>query len=159
MAEPPHLHSTTTSDGLPSFRGGGVNSCPSGVTIRTGPSMRSGPLGLGVMVTWVMRPNIGARFPGRRGISRVRRTLHTGLSLIVCGAALAACLGERGPFTNRMAHSGTSYLARAAGQPVRWQPWGRDAVALAAKLDRPVLLDLGSDARRLCGGFGRAIYS
>src|SRR5882762_4390063 len=74
--------------------------------------------------------------------------MHTRFSLIVCCVAPAttvACIGERGPFINRMAHSGTSYLARAAGQPVRWQPWGRDALALAAKLDRPVLLYIGSD--------------
>ena len=100
-----------------------------------------------------------ARFPARRGISRVRSTMHTRLSLIVCGAALAACLGERGPFTNRMAHSGTGYLARAARQPVRWQPWGRDAFALAAKLDRPVLLYIGSDACRWCAETDRAIYT
>src|SRR6266516_447935 len=91
--------------------------------------------------------------------SRVRSTMHTRLSLIVCGAALAACLGERGPFTNRMAHSGTSYLARAARQPVRWQPWGRDAFALAAKLDRPVLLYIGSDDCRWCAETDRAIYT
>src|SRR5690349_3299243 len=111
------------------------------------------------MVTWVMAPNIAARFPGSRGISRVRSTLHTPLSLIVCAAALSACLGERGAFTNRMAHSGTSYLARAARQPVRWQPWGRDAFALAAKLDRPVLLYIGSDACRWCAETDRAIYT
>jgi len=105
-----------------------------------------------------MAPNIAARFPGGRGISRVRSTLHTRLFLIVC-AALSACLGERGAFTNRMAHSGTSYLARAARQPVRWQPWGRDAFALAAKLDRPVLLYIGSDACRWCAETDRAIYT
>ncbi len=60
---------------------------------------------------------------------------------------------------NRMAHSGTSYLARAARQPVRWQPWGRDAFALAAKLDRPVLLYVGSDGCRWCAETDRAIYT
>jgi len=58
-----------------------------------------------------------------------------------------------------MAHSGTSYLARAARQPVSWQPWGRDAFALAAKLDRPVLLYIGSDACRWCAETDRAIYT
>jgi uncharacterized protein YyaL (SSP411 family) len=88
--------------------------------------------------------------------------MDTRLSLIVCcvaPAAAAACLGERGPFINRMAHSGTTYLARAAGQPVRWQPWGRDAFALAAKLDRPVLLYIGSDTCRWCAETDRAIYT
>ena len=96
--------------------------------------------------------NIAARFHRRRGISRVR-------GLVVLCAVLTACLAERGPFTNRMAHSGTSYLARAARQPVSWQPWGRDAFALAAKLDRPVLLYIGSDACRWCAETDRAIYT
>ena len=77
----------------------------------------------------------------------------------VAAAAATACIGERGPFINRMAQSGTSYLARAAGQPVRWQPWGRDAFALAAKLDRPVLLYIGSDTCRWCAETDRAIYT
>ena len=58
-----------------------------------------------------------------------------------------------------MAHSGTSYLARAARQPVNWQPWGHDAFALAAKLDRPVLLYVGSDGCRWCAETDRAIYT
>jgi uncharacterized protein YyaL (SSP411 family) len=58
-----------------------------------------------------------------------------------------------------MAHSGTSYLARAARQPVNWQPWGRDAFALAARLDRPVLLYIGSDTCRWCAETDRAIYT
>lgn len=114
----------------------------------------SGPFDFGVMVTWVMRPNIGARFGGRRGIPRVR-------CLVVLSLALTsgACLAERGPFTNRMAHSGTSYLTRAARQPVNWQPWGRDAFALAARLDRPVLLYIGNDNCHWCAETDRAIYT
>jgi len=58
-----------------------------------------------------------------------------------------------------MAHSSTSYLARAARQPVSWQPWGREAFALAARLDRPVLLYVGSDVCRWCAETDRAIYT
>src|SRR5258706_13293643 len=79
------------------------------------------------------------------------------LSLFLLGAS--ACITERGPFTNRMGHSGTSYLARAARQPVSWQPWGRDAFALAAKLDRPVLLYIGSDACLCNDAAAREIYT
>ena len=78
---------------------------------------------------------------------------------VAAAAAATACVGERGPFINRMAHSETSYLARAARQPVRWQPWGRDAFALAAKLDRPVLLYIGSETCRWCAETDRAIYT
>lgn len=80
-------------------------------------------------------------------------------SLVVLCAALTACLAERGPFTNRMAQSGTSYLARAARQPVNWQPWGREAFALASRLDRPVLLYVGGDACHWCLETDRAIYT
>ena len=113
----------------------------------------SGPFALGVMVTWLMPANITARAAGGRGISRVRGVF------LVCCVGLSACIGERGPFANRMALSGTTYLARAARQPVRWQPWGRDAFALAAKLDRPVLLYVGSDDCRWCAETDRAIYT
>jgi uncharacterized protein YyaL (SSP411 family) len=72
--------------------------------------------------------------------------------------ALAACVSEHGPFTNRMAQSTTPYLARAARQPVSWQPWGRDAFALAARLDRPILLYVGADDCRWCGVMDREVY-
>jgi uncharacterized protein YyaL (SSP411 family) len=58
-----------------------------------------------------------------------------------------------------MAQSGTSYLARAARQPVNWQPWGREAFALASRLDRPVLLYVGNDACHWCTETDRAIYT
>ena len=73
--------------------------------------------------------------------------------------AASACIAERGPFANRMSHSATSYLARAARQPVNWQPWGREAFALAAKLDRPVLLYVGGETCRWCAETDRAIYT
>jgi len=79
------------------------------------------------------------------------------LSILLAGSS--ACVTERGPFTNRMAHSATTYLARAARQPVNWQPWGREAFALAAKLDRAVLLYVGGDACRWCAETDRAIYT
>ncbi len=71
---------------------------------------------------------------------------------------LVGCVSEHGPLTNRMAQSTTSYLARAARQPVSWQPWGRDAFALAARLDRPILLYVGADDCRWCGVMDREVY-
>ena len=79
--------------------------------------------------------------------------------MLLFAGLTAACLAERGPFTNRMAQSGTSYLARASRQPVNWQPWGRDAFALASRLDRPVLLYVGNDACHWCAETDRAIYT
>ena len=40
-----------------------------------------------------------------------------------------------------------------------WQPWGRDAFALAARLDRPVLLYVGSDDCRWCVVMDRETYA
>jgi uncharacterized protein YyaL (SSP411 family) len=88
-----------------------------------------------------------------------RNPMRTRPCLAILLAGASACITERGPFTNRMAHSATSYLARAARQPVNWQPWGREAFALAARLDRPVLLYVGSDACRWCAETDRAIYT
>ena len=72
--------------------------------------------------------------------------------------ALVGCVSEHGPLTNRMAQSATAYLARAARQPVSWQQWGRDAFALAARLDRPILLYVGADDCRWCGVMDREVY-
>jgi len=72
---------------------------------------------------------------------------------------IAACVSERGPLTNRMAQSTTRYLSRAARQPVSWQPWGREAFALASRLDRPVLLYVGSEECRWCTEMDREVYT
>ncbi len=70
----------------------------------------------------------------------------------------AACVSEHGPLTNRMAQSTTPYLTRAAHQPVSWQQWGRDAFALAARLNRPILLYVGADDCRWCGVMDLEVY-
>jgi uncharacterized protein YyaL (SSP411 family) len=69
---------------------------------------------------------------------------------------VVACVTEQGPFANRMDQAMTGYLSRAARQPVRWQPWGQEAFALAARLDRPVLLVVGIDHCRPCAEMDRA---
>ena len=58
-----------------------------------------------------------------------------------------------------MAHTATPYLARAARQPVSWQPWSREVFALAARLDRPVLLYVGAEDCRWCTVMDREVYS
>ena len=83
----------------------------------------------------------------------MRTTSPVVLSLLALG-----CVSEHGPLTNRMAQSGTRYLTRAARQPVSWQPWGREAFALAARLDRPVLLYVGADDCRWCAVMDREAY-
>jgi len=70
-----------------------------------------------------------------------------------------SCASERGVLVNRMAQTATPYLARAARQPVSWQPWSRDVFALAARLDRPVLLYVGAENCRWCTVMDREVYS
>jgi uncharacterized protein YyaL (SSP411 family) len=45
---------------------------------------------------------------------------------------------------NRLADAASAYLRSAAHQPIHWYPWGAEAFAAAASLDRPVLLDVGA---------------
>ena len=80
------------------------------------------------------------------------------LPALILSLAACACVSEHGPLTNRMAQSGTHYLTGAARQPVSWQPWGREAFALAARLDRPVLLYVGADECRWCAVMDREVY-
>ena len=95
----------------------------------------------------------GARRTGYLPPARMRTPAFFPLSLFALG-----CVAEHGPLTNRMAQAATPYLARAARQPVSWQPWGRDAFALAARLDRPILLYVGADDCRWCGVMDREVY-
>ena len=71
----------------------------------------------------------------------------------------AACASEHGALVNQMAHTATPYLVRAARQPVGWQPWSREVFALAARLDRPVLLYVGAEDCRWCTVMDREVYS
>ena len=80
-------------------------------------------------------------------------------SYVLLALASGACATERGPLTNRMAQTETRYLSRAARQPVSWQPWGRDAFTLAARLDRPILLYIGADDCRWCVVMDREAYA
>ena len=79
-------------------------------------------------------------------------------SLLLVPLALA-CATEHAALVNRMAQTATPYLARAARQPVSWQPWSRDVFALAARLDRPVLLYVGAEDCRWCTVMDREVYS
>jgi uncharacterized protein YyaL (SSP411 family) len=78
--------------------------------------------------------------------------------LLVVAPLASACVSERGPLTNHMAQMSTQYLTRAARQPIAWQPWGREAFALAARLDRPVLLYVGAEECRWCAVMDRESY-
>jgi len=52
--------------------------------------------------------------------------------------------------TNRLSASTSPYLLQHADNPVDWHEWGPEALALAAELDRPILLSVGYAACHWC---------
>ena len=59
---------------------------------------------------------------------------------------------------NQLASSKSPYLRSASMQPVAWQPWGPEALALAAKLNRPIWLDIGAIWCHWCHVMDRESY-
>jgi uncharacterized protein YyaL (SSP411 family) len=51
---------------------------------------------------------------------------------------------------NRLHDETSPYLAQHAGNPVDWYPWGNEALELARRLDRPILLSIGYSACHWC---------
>ncbi len=51
---------------------------------------------------------------------------------------------------NRLATETSLYLIQHAGNPVDWYPWGPEALAAAAALDRPIFLSVGYSACHWC---------
>jgi len=52
--------------------------------------------------------------------------------------------------SNRLADETSPYLRQHADNPVDWHPWGPEALALAVKTNRPVLLSVGYSACHWC---------
>jgi uncharacterized protein len=51
---------------------------------------------------------------------------------------------------NRLAQETSPYLLQHRDNPVDWFPWGREALARASELDRPILLSVGYSACHWC---------
>ena len=51
---------------------------------------------------------------------------------------------------NRLAGETSPYLQQHADNPVDWYPWGEEALALAARDDKPILLSIGYSACHWC---------
>lgn len=52
--------------------------------------------------------------------------------------------------TNRLFHETSPYLRQHAHNPVDWHPWNAEALARAAREDRPILLSIGYSACHWC---------
>ena len=51
---------------------------------------------------------------------------------------------------NHLAGASSAYLRQHAENPVDWRPWGREALELAQRLDRPIFLSIGYAACHWC---------
>jgi hypothetical protein len=95
---------------------------------------------------------------------RFAKAAHVGaVALLVVQSSLQTA-GAQAPtadgsvLRNQLASSKSPYLRSAARQPVAWQPWGPDAFALAARLDRPIWLDIGAVWCHWCHVMDRESY-
>ncbi|MDR3369514.1 thioredoxin domain-containing protein [Rhodoferax sp.] len=61
--------------------------------------------------------------------------------------------------TKRLATEPSIYLQQHADQPVDWYPWGPEALALARRLDKPILLSIGYAACHWCHVMARESFS
>jgi uncharacterized protein len=52
--------------------------------------------------------------------------------------------------SNRLADETSPYLLQHAANPVHWQPWDEEALALARREDKPILLSIGYSACHWC---------
>src|SRR5574337_273540 len=53
-------------------------------------------------------------------------------------------------YTNRLIRETSPYLLQHAHNPVDWYPWGEEALRLARKENRPILLSIGYSACHWC---------
>jgi uncharacterized protein YyaL (SSP411 family) len=54
------------------------------------------------------------------------------------------------PLSNRLAAETSPYLQQHAENPVDWHPWGEEALTLARREDKPILLSIGYSACHWC---------
>ena len=54
------------------------------------------------------------------------------------------------PGANRLRNASSPYLQQHASNPVDWNPWDQDALALAKQQDKPILLSIGYSACHWC---------
>ena len=84
---------------------------------------------------------------------------------LVVGAGFALCLPGPHPLqeamstTNTLARATSPYLLQHAGNPVHWQVWGEEAIALARRERRPILLSIGYAACHWCHVMARESFS
>jgi len=53
-------------------------------------------------------------------------------------------------FTNKLIHESSPYLLQHAHNPVNWHPWGEEALAIAKKENKPMLVSIGYSSCHWC---------
>src|SRR5579859_2255901 len=61
-----------------------------------------------------------------------------------------SCRPRNAAMSNRLAAETSPYLRQHATNPVDWMPWGEDALALARREQKPILLSIGYSACHWC---------
>ena len=65
-------------------------------------------------------------------------------------AAIAALPADGGAEFNRLVFEASPYLRQHARNPVDWYPWGPEALARAAREDKPIFLSVGYSTCHWC---------
>lgn len=60
---------------------------------------------------------------------------------------------------NRLQHESSPYLREHADDPVDWHPWGPEALALAQREGKPILLSIGYSANMRCRKMARESFA
>jgi uncharacterized protein len=82
--------------------------------------------------------------------------------IVAAGMALGAARAPSGAGAlprHALADAPGSYLRQAAQSPIRWQPWSTSSFALARKLGRPVLIDIGAVWCHWCHVMDQTTYA
>jgi uncharacterized protein len=70
--------------------------------------------------------------------------------MMLRGLGFDAAQRPNSPMPNRLAGETSPYLQQHADNPVDWYPWGPEALARAARENRPILLSVGYSACHWC---------
>ena len=76
------------------------------------------------------------------------------LALIILSVSLLSCNGQQNikqhASMNKLKYSSSPYLQQHAHNPVHWQEWGPDALDMAKKLNKPLIISIGYAACHWC---------
>src|SRR6266567_3639544 len=62
------------------------------------------------------------------------------------------------PTLNSLSHASSAYLRSAMHQPIQWHEWGAEAFAVAARENKPMLLDIAAVWWHWCHVMDRESY-